>query len=102
MVTTRSMVSLSPQAFEGGGEMAPIGGKLLEPAGAFVGELVVFARRPLAALHPLVVHELFAPELGEEGVERAFLGGERGGRERRQDVADVDRAPRHNGQDRKL
>ena len=42
--------------------MAPIGGEFVEAPGAFVGERVVFARRPCAAFDPLVVDQFFAPQ----------------------------------------
>src|SRR5262245_11070232 len=88
--------------FEGVGEMAPVGGDLLEPPRAFVGELVVFARRTRAAFHPLVVDQLLAPQPRDAGVERALLGRERGGGERGQDVADIDGAAGHDPEDREL
>lgn len=57
---------------------------------AFCGKFVVFAGRAGFRFFPLVVEHAFATHFTEQGIKRAFLGGELGGVELFQDVGGVD------------
>ena len=57
---------------------------------AGVGQPVVLARRAGVRFLPFVLHEFLPAQFAEQGIKRAFLGGEFGPGEPAQDVRDVD------------
>src|SRR5208283_1366912 len=85
-----SLPRLLSEALHGRAYLLPVLGDLAELLAPLGRELVVLPRRAGLGLLPLVVHELLAPHLAEEGVERPLLGRELRSAQLTQDVRDVD------------
>ena len=77
-------------------------GKLVERGHlglACSGQAVVLPRWSRLGLPPLVLHEVFAPEFAQQGVQRAFLGGELGVRQPTKDVRHIETLAAHDLED---